>query len=158
MPALGNLWLITSLAGAESRIRKCSTYRNPGGNIMAERYQNYIDGAWVDSASSKFTISKNPADHLDVLAFPKASEPSMRTRLFQRLQRQRSWRQTSSLARGGYLLKTATTLREISRNTPGNNQRIRKAILESRGSWSGCCIAPILRSEGSNPVGTVVPS
>ena len=75
MPALGNLWLITSLAEAESRIRKCSTYRNPGGNIMAERYQNYIDGAWVDSASSKFTISKNPADHLDVIGEFQASEP-----------------------------------------------------------------------------------
>ncbi|SVC26327.1 uncharacterized protein METZ01_LOCUS279181, partial [marine metagenome] len=111
MPALGNLWLITSPAETESRIGKCSTYRNPGGNIMAERYQNYIDGAWVDSASSKFTTSNNPADHSDVIGEFQASEPiDADSAISAACNVKENWRQTSSLARGGYLLKAATYL------------------------------------------------
>ena len=78
---------------------------------MAERYQNYIDGAWVDSASSKFTISKNPADHLDVIGEFQASEPvDAHSAISAASNVKESWRQTSSLARGGYLLKAATYL------------------------------------------------
>jgi len=161
MPALGNLWLITSLAEAESRIRKCSTYRNPGGNIMAERYQNYIDGAWVDSASSKFTISKNPADHLDVIGEFQASEPiDAHSAISAASNVKESWRQTSSLARGGYLLKAATYLEaNLEEYAQAITRESGKAILESRGEVGrAVALLQYYGVEGSNPVGTVVPS
>ena len=161
MPALGNLWLITSLAEAESRFRKCSTYRNPGGNIMAERYQNYIDGAWVDSASSKFTISKNPADHLDVIGEFQASEPvDAHSAISAASNVKESWRQTSSLARGGYLLKAATYLEaNLEEYAQAITRESGKAILESRGEVGrAVALLQYYGVEGSNPVGTVVPS
>ena len=102
---------------------------------MAERYQNYIDGAWVDSASSKFTTSKNPADHSDVIGEFQASEPiDAHSAISAASNVKENWRQTSSLARGGYLLKAATYLEaNLEEYAQAITRESGKAILESRG-------------------------
>ena len=128
---------------------------------MAERYQNYIDGAWVDSASSKFTISKNPADHLDVIGEFQASEPvDAHSAISAASNVKESWRQTSSLARGGYLLKAATYLEaNLEEYAQAITRESGKAILESRGEVGrAVALLQYYGVEGSNPVGTVVPS
>ena len=40
---------------------------------MPERYQNFVGGAWTDSASGEIAISTNPADISDVIGEFQAS-------------------------------------------------------------------------------------
>ena len=128
---------------------------------MAERYQNYVGGVWVDSASSKVTTSTNPADHSDVIGEFQASEPAdAHASISAASEIKESWRRTSSLARGGYLTKAAAYLEaNLEEYAQAITRESGKAIIESRGEVGrGVALLQYYGVEGSNPVGTVVPS
>ena len=128
---------------------------------MADRYQNYVGGVWVDSTSSKVTISTNPADHSDVIGEFQASEPAdAHASISAASEIKESWRRTSSLARGGYLTKAAAYLEaNLEEYAQAITRESGKAIIESRGEVGrGVALLQYYGVEGSNPVGTVVPS
>ena len=128
---------------------------------MAERYQNYVGGVWVDSASSKVTINTNPADHSDVIGEFQASEPAdAHASISAASEIKESWRRTSSLARGGYLTKAAAYLEtNLEEYAQAITRESGKAIIESRGEVGrAVALLQYYGVEGSNPVGTVVPS
>ena len=78
---------------------------------MAQRYQNYIGGSWTDATSGKMSTSVNPADHSDVIGeFQASNSADADSAITAAADAKEGWRRTSSLARGGYLLKAATYL------------------------------------------------
>ena len=128
---------------------------------MAERYQNYVNGAWTDGSSGEVSTSTNPADLSDVVGEFQASTPAdVDVAISAASNAKEGWRRTSSLARGGYLLKAASYLEaNLEEYAQTVTRESGKAILESRGEVGrAIALLQYYGVEGSNPVGTVVPS
>ena len=128
---------------------------------MVERYQNYVSGAWVDAASGEVSVSTNPADLSDVIGEFQRSIPSdVNSAITAAYSVKESWRRTSSLARGGYLLKAASYLEaNLEEYAKAITRESGKAILEARGEVGrAVALLQYFGVEGSNPVGSVVPS
>ena len=128
---------------------------------MAERYQNYVSGAWIDATSGEVSTSTNPADLSDVVGeFQRSTSSDVDAAITAAHSVKESWRRTSSLARGGYLLKAASYLEaNLEEYAQAITQESGKAILESRGEVGrGVALLQYFGVEGSNPVGSVVPS
>jgi len=128
---------------------------------MVERYQNYVDGAWTDATTGKVSTSTNPADHSDVIGeFQASNSADADTAITAASTAKEGWRRTSSLARGSYLFKAATYLENnLEEYAQAVTRESGKAILESRGEVGrAIALLQYYGVEGSNPVGTVVPS
>ena len=128
---------------------------------MVERYQNYVSGAWVDATSGEVSVSTNPADLSDVIGEFQRSTPSdVNAAITAAHSVKESWRRTSSLARGGYLLKAASYLEaNLEEYAQAVTRESGKAILEARGEVGrAVALLQYFGVEGSNPVGSVVPS
>jgi acyl-CoA reductase-like NAD-dependent aldehyde dehydrogenase len=128
---------------------------------MVERYQNYVSGAWVDATSGEVSASTNPADLSDVVGEFQRSTPSdVNAAITAAHSVKESWRRTSSLARGGYLLKAASYLEaNLEEYAQAVTRESGKAILEARGEVGrAVALLQYFGVEGSNPVGSVVPS
>ena len=128
---------------------------------MVERYQNYVSGAWVDATSGEVSVSTNPADLSDVIGEFQRSTPSdVNSAITAAYSVKESWRRTSSLARGGYLLKAASYLEaNLEEYAKAVTRESGKAILEARGEVGrAVALLQYFGVEGSNPVGSVVPS
>jgi alpha-ketoglutaric semialdehyde dehydrogenase len=131
------------------------------GNVMAERYQNYVNGAWTDASTGAVSTSTNPADLSDVIGeFQASSASDVDTAISAASDVKESWRRTSSLARGGYLLKAASYLEaNLEEYAQAVTRESGKAILESRGEVGrAIALLQYYGVEGANPVGAVVPS
>jgi aldehyde dehydrogenase (NAD+) len=139
---------------------------NPGdehteGNAMAKRYQNYVDGAWADSTSGEVSVNTNPADLSDLIGEFQASNASdVDVAMTAASNTKEGWRRTSSLVRGGYLMKAASYLEaNLEEYAQAVTRESGKAILESRGEVGrAIALLQYYGVEGSNPVGSVVPS
>jgi len=128
---------------------------------MAERYQNYVNGAWVDATSGEVSTSTNPADLADVVGeFQLSTSSDVDAAITAAHSVKESWRRTSSLDRGGYLLKAASYLEaNLEEYAQAVTRESGKAILESRGEVGrAVALLQYFGVEGSNPVGSVVPS
>ena len=128
---------------------------------MAERYQNYVNGAWVDATSGEVSTSTNPADLSDVVGeFQLSTSADVDVAITAAHSVKESWRRTSSLARGGYLLKAASYLEaNLEEYAQAVTRESGKAILEARGEVGrAVALLQYFGVEGSNPVGSVVPS
>jgi len=128
---------------------------------MAERYQNYVNGAWVDATSGEVSTSTNPADLSDIVGeFQLSTSSDVDAAITAAHSVKESWRRTSSLARGGYLLKAASYLEaNLEEYAQAVTRESGKAILESRGEVGrAVALLQYFGVEGSNPVGSVVPS
>ncbi len=128
---------------------------------MAERYQNYVNGVWNDASSGDVSTSTNPADYSDLIGeFQASSKADVDTAITAAHDVKESWRRTSSLARGGYLLKAASYLEaNLEEYAQAVTRESGKAILESRGEVGrAIALLQYYGVEGSNPVGSVVPS
>lgn len=131
------------------------------GNVMAERFQNYVGGAWTDATSGKVSTSTNPADLSDVIGeFQASSATDADTAITAAANAKESWRRTSSPVRGNYLLKAATYLEaNLEEYAQAVTRESGKAILESRGEVGrAIALLQYYGVEGSNLVGSVVPS
>ena len=128
---------------------------------MADRFQNYIGGKWVDPSSEKFRNSSNPANHADIIGeFPASSSNDADAAVAAAHQASPGWKKTSAVARGSYLLKAASWLQAHSEEyAQAMTRENGKAILEARGEIGRCvAILQYYGVEGMHPVGEVVPS
>jgi aldehyde dehydrogenase (NAD+) len=128
---------------------------------MAERYHNYVNGTWVDATSGEVSTSTNPADLSDIVGeFQLSTSADVDVAITAAHSVKESWRRTSSLARGGYLLKAASYLEaNLEEYAQAITRESGKAILESRGEVGrAVALLQYFGVEGSNPVGSVVPS
>ncbi len=128
---------------------------------MAERYQNYVNGTWTDATTGEVSTSTNPADLSDVVGeFQASNSADVDVAITAAHDVKESWRRTSSLARGGYLLKAASYLEaNLEEYAQAVTRESGKAILESRGEVGrAIALLQYYGVEGANPVGAVVPS
>jgi acyl-CoA reductase-like NAD-dependent aldehyde dehydrogenase len=128
---------------------------------MTERYHNYVNGTWVDATSGEVSTSTNPADLSDIVGeFQLSTSADVDVAITAAHSVKESWRRTSSLARGGYLLKAASYLEaNLEEYAQAITRESGKAILESRGEVGrAVALLQYFGVEGSNPVGSVVPS
>ena len=128
---------------------------------MAERYQNYVNGTWTDATTGEVSTSTNPADLSDVVGeFQASNSADVDVAITVAHDVKESWRRTSSLARGGYLLKAASYLESnLEEYAQAVTRESGKAILESRGEVGrAIALLQYYGVEGANPVGAVVPS
>ena len=128
---------------------------------MAERYQNYVNGTWTDATTGEISTSTNPANLSDVVGeFQASNSADVDVAIAAAHDVKESWRRTSSLARGGYLLKAASYLEaNLEEYAQAVTRESGKAILESRGEVGrAIALLQYYGVEGANPVGAVVPS
>ncbi|HCI86668.1 MAG TPA: aldehyde dehydrogenase family protein [Dehalococcoidia bacterium] len=128
---------------------------------MSERYQNYINGSWTDGSSGDVSTSTNPADLSDVVGeFQASTVTDADAAITAAHNVKESWRRTSGLARGGYLLKAASYLEaNLEEYAQSITREAGKSIVESRGEVGrAVALLQYYGVEGSNPVGSVVPS
>tara|TARA_A100001037_G_C15130763_1_gene628578 strand:- start:777 stop:2237 length:1461 start_codon:yes stop_codon:yes gene_type:complete len=128
---------------------------------MAERYQNYINGSWTDGSSGDVSTSTNPADLSDIVGeFQASTVTDADAAITAAHNVKESWRRTSGLARGGYLLKAASYLEaNLEEYAQAITREAGKSIVESRGEVGrAVALLQYYGVEGSNPVGSVVPS
>jgi acyl-CoA reductase-like NAD-dependent aldehyde dehydrogenase len=131
------------------------------GIVMAERYQNYVNGAWTDASSGDVSTSTNPANNSDLIGeFQASTKSDVDVAITAAHDVKESWRRTSSLARGGYLMKAASYLEaNLEEYAQAVTRESGKAILEARGEVGrAIALLQYYGVEGSNPVGSVVPS
>ncbi|MEX0760944.1 MAG: aldehyde dehydrogenase family protein [Dehalococcoidia bacterium] len=128
---------------------------------MADRAQNFIDGAWVDARSGKTAQTTNPADRDDVIAeVPASGAEDAAVAVDAAAAARKGWAGTSSVVRGGYLLKAATYLQQNAEEyAQAITRECGKSIVESRGEVGrAVALLQYYGVEGSNPIGDVVPS
>lgn len=128
---------------------------------MADRFQNYIGGKWLDPSSEKFRPSSNPANHGDIVGdFPASSASDAEAGVAAAHKATAGWKKTSAVARGAYLLKAATWLQAHSEEyAQAVTRESGKAILEARGEVGRCiAILQYYGVEGMHAIGEVVPS
>ena len=128
---------------------------------MPERFQNFINGGWVNSETEKVVTSINPADTSDVIGeFQASSAGDAASAIEAASDARRGWAGTSSLARGGYLTKAASYLEANAEEyAQALSRECGKAILEARGEIGrAVAILQYYGVDGMNPVGEVVPS
>lgn len=133
----------------------------PAEGLMAQLFQNYLNGTWVDGSSGKVMKSANPANRDDIVGeFPASNADDARKAIGAANAAKRSWAGMSSVARGQYLLKAATYLQGKAEDyAQAITRECGKSIGEARGEVGrAVTLLQYYGVEGMNPVGTVVPS
>ncbi len=128
---------------------------------MAQLFQNYVGGAWVDGSSGKVAKSTNPANRDDVIGeYQSASAGDAHKAVEAAAGARKTWGAMSSVARGQYLLKAASHLQSKAEDYAQTVTReCGKSIVESRGEVGrAVALLQYYGVEGMNPVGAVVPS
>lgn len=128
---------------------------------MATTYQNFINGTWVNGQTGETTPSTNPADLSDVVGeFQKSNAEDAKVAIAAAHGAKKAWAGSSGLARGQYLLKAASYLESHAEEfAQAITREAGKAILEARGEVGrAVALLQYYGVDGSNPVGTVVPS
>jgi aldehyde dehydrogenase (NAD+) len=132
-----------------------------GAIVMTQVFQNFVNGAWVDARPGQVMPSTNPADLSDVVGEFQMSGPEDAAQAVAAANAANpTWGGMSGLARGAYLLKAASYLEQnVEEYAQAITREAGKAILESRGEVGrAIALLQYYGVEGSNPVGTVVPS
>lgn len=128
---------------------------------MAQLFQNFINGAWVDGSTGKVMKSANPANRDDIVGeFPASGAEDVKKAIAAAAAAKKPWAAMSSIARGGYLTKAAAYLQSKAEDyAQAITRECGKSILESRGEVArAVALLQYYGVEGMNPVGTVVPS
>jgi acyl-CoA reductase-like NAD-dependent aldehyde dehydrogenase len=128
---------------------------------MAERFGNFINGAWVEAGGKATFPSINPADTRDNIGEFAASEvEDARTAIHAAHTALPQWRALSGWARGEYLRKAAdileSRLEEVAQAMVRENG---KTIGEARGETArGVALLRFYAAEGVRSLGDVIPS
>ncbi len=128
---------------------------------MVTTYQNFISGKWVNGQTGETSPSTNPADLGDIVGeFQKSTAEDAGAAITAAHTAKAAWGSASGLARGQYLLKAASYLEShVEEFAQAITREAGKAILESRGEVGrAIALLQYFGVDGSNPVGTVVPS
>lgn len=128
---------------------------------MAQLFQNFIGGAWVDGSSGKVLISTNPANRDDIIGeFPSSTPDDVRKAIAAAVTAKKAWAGTSSVARGQFLMKAAAYLQSKAEDyAQAVTRECGKSIVEARGEVGrAVALLQYYGVDGMNPVGAVVPS
>src|SRR5919204_6347499 len=80
--------------------------------LGAKRYQNYIDGDWVDAASGDTFESTSPADGETIGVFPKSGPEDVDRAVAAAKRAYEEWRLVPAPQRGNILFRFANLLTE----------------------------------------------
>ena len=128
---------------------------------MAKKFQNYINGAWVDAASGRTFENRNPANWDEVVGiFPLSGKEEVQQAVKAARTAFESWRLVPAPKRGDILKKVGDILtarkEEIARLM---TREMGKVLLETRGDvQEGIDTAYYAASEGRRLFGHTVPS
>jgi aldehyde dehydrogenase (NAD+) len=128
---------------------------------MAKKFQNYIDGRWVDSKSGRTFENRNPADWDEVIGtFPLSTKEDVNESVKAAKKAFDSWRLVPAPMRGDVMRKAGDILtarkEEIARQM---TREMGKVLLETRGDvQEGIDTAYYASSEGRRLFGHTVPS
>ena len=124
-------------------------------------YMNYVDGRWTTATGKNILSNKNPADiNDDIGEFQASTKEDIEKAVTAASNAKTSWRKTSALVRGEFLLKAADYLKGRTEEfAQAITRECGKSIIESRGEVArSVALLQYYGIEGSNPVGQVVPS
>ena len=128
---------------------------------MARKFQNYIDGKWVDSKSGRTFENRNPANWDEVIGtFPLSTKEDVNEAVKAAKKAFDSWRLVPAPKRGDVMRKVGDILtarkEEIARQM---TREMGKVLLETRGDvQEGIDTAYYASSEGRRLFGHTVPS
>jgi len=128
---------------------------------MAERFNNFIGGEWIEPAGGDYFENRNPADHQDLIGlFPRSVEDDVNRAVEVALDGFERWRRTPAPARGAALKRAGDLLvqrkEEIARAA---TREMGKVLEETRGDvQEGIDTAYYAASETRRLFGHTVPS
>lgn len=128
---------------------------------MPKKYQNYINGKWVDSSSGELYENRNPADNEDLIGeFPKSTARDVEAAINAAKQAFDSWRLVPAPKRGEILKKVGDILTERKETIAREMTReMGKVLAETRGDvQEGIDTAYYAASEGRRLFGYNAPS
>ena len=131
-------------------------------NAVAVRpYRNFIGGQWVESASGKTTLNRNPADTRDVLGLlPMSTAEEARGAVAAARAAFPAWRDTPAPVRGGILYRAWALMEEEKEDLARRLTREEgKTVKESLGEIQRTInILEFIAAEGRRPGGHTLPS
>lgn len=128
---------------------------------MSKKFQNYIDGKWIDAKSGRTFENRNPANWDEVVGtFPLSSKEDVDQAVKAARKAFESWRLVPAPKRGDILRKVGDLMtarkEEIARQM---TQEMGKVLLETRGDvQEGIDTAYYAATEGRRLFGHTVPS
>lgn len=131
------------------------------GFVMSKKFQNYIDGKWVDAKSGRTFENRNPANWDEVVGtFPLSSKEDVDHAVKAARKAFDSWRLVPAPKRGDILRKVGDLMtarkEEIARQM---TREMGKVLLETRGDvQEGIDTAYYAATEGRRLFGHTVPS
>jgi aldehyde dehydrogenase (NAD+) len=128
---------------------------------MSTKYQNYIDGKWVDALSGETFENRNPANWEEVVGvFPKSGKEDVEAAVKSAREAFDNWRLTPAPKRGEIIKKVGDLLTERKEEIARNMTReMGKVLDETRGDvQEGIDTAYYAANEGRRLFGHTVPS
>ncbi len=128
---------------------------------MPQKFQNFINGQWVDAKSGKTSTNRNPANWDDIVGlFPKSGKEDVDEAVKAARAAYEKWRLVPAPARGSILRKIGDLLvknkEEIARDM---TREMGKVLDEARGDvQEGIDTAYYAATEGRRLFGNTVPS
>jgi acyl-CoA reductase-like NAD-dependent aldehyde dehydrogenase len=128
---------------------------------MAERFQNFIAGAWADAADGRTFDNRNPADTRDLIGtFPRSGAADVERAVAAARAGFERWRRTPAPLRGDVIRRAGDLLAErIDAIADAMTREMGKVLAETRGDvQEGIDTAYYAASEGRRLFGHTVPS
>ena len=127
---------------------------------MAQRYQNYIAGRWVDAKSGKRFTRENPATGEPTGAYPLSGADDAHAAVCAAVEAQRAWRRTPAPRRGEILFRAGEILihrkEEFARQL---TEEMGKVLKEARGDIQEAIdMTYYMAGEGRRTFGQTTPS
>jgi len=128
--------------------------------VATHRYQNYVDGRFVDAQGSKTLTVENPATGQVVAEVPDSSAEDAREAIALADQAQRAWEKRAPIERAGYLHRIASGMRnEAEHLARVLSEEQGKPLDQARGEVSGTADYFDYTAEWARRVeGEVIPS
>ena len=128
---------------------------------MPQKYQNFINGRWIDAKAGKTFVNRNPANWDDIIGmFPKSGREDVDEAVRAARQAYVKWRLVPAPARGDIMRKIGDLLVNYKEDIAREMTReMGKVIAETRGDvQEGIDTAYYAASEGRRLFGHTVPS
>lgn len=128
---------------------------------LGQRYNNYINGEWIEASTPETSESRNPANRHEIVGYVPMSSAADLDRAVEAAQSaQRGWRKLTGNVRGDYLFKTANILeRRADEVAEAMTREMGKTFAEAKGeTLRGVAILRYYAGEGMRKVGDVIPA